>query len=107
MEGTLYLWVIHYAPKIEQAFHRRKRKPSNRWRMDETYIKVKGQWKYCYRAVDKQGYTIDFLVTAKCDRKAALRFVCKAIGRNGKPSLVNIDKSAANTTGIKIHWVIP
>ena len=69
--------------------------------MDETYIKVKGQWKYYYRAVDKQGNTIDFLLTAKRDKKAALRFFKKAIESSGKPSLINIDKSGAKTTAIK------
>ena len=69
--------------------------------MDETYIKVKGQWRYYYRAVDKQGQTIDFLLTATRDTKAALRFLKKAIVQNGKPSLVNIDQSGANTAGLK------
>ena len=77
-----------------------------RWRMDwsgipETYIKIKGEWKYLYRAVDKRGNTIDFLLTAKRDMKAARRFLNKAIGFNGKPSLINIDKSGANTAAIK------
>ena len=69
--------------------------------MDESYIKVKSQWKYYYRAVDKQGNTIDFLLTAKRDKKATLRFFRKAIGSSGKPSLINIDKSGANTAAIK------
>jgi len=69
--------------------------------MDETYLKVKGKWCYYYRAVDKYGETIDFLLTAKRDKKAALRFFSKAVGRNGKPSLVNIDKSGANKSGIQ------
>jgi putative transposase len=69
--------------------------------MGETYIKIKGEWKYLYRAVDKQGNTIDFLLTARRDKKAARRFLKKAIGSNGKPSLVNIDKSGANTSAIK------
>ena len=72
-----------------------------RWRLDETYIKVHGQWKYCYRGVDKSGNTIDFLLTAQRDKKAASRFLTKAIGRNGKPGLINIDKSGANTAAIK------
>jgi len=63
--------------------------------------KIKGEWKYLYRAVDKQGNTIDFLLTAKRDKKAARRFLNKAIGSNGKPSLINIDKSGANTAAIK------
>ena len=99
--STLNRWVIHYAPLLEKAFHGKKKRSGNRWRMDETYIKVKGQWKYLYRAVDSDGNTIDFLLTAKRDTKAALRFFKKSIGRNGKPSLINIDKSGANTAGIK------
>jgi putative transposase len=69
--------------------------------MDESYIKVKGQWTYYYRAVDKQGQTIDFLLTATRDTKAAFRFLKKAIEQNGKPSLVNIDQSGANQAGLK------
>ncbi len=68
--------------------------------MDETYIKVKGEWKYYYRAVDKQGNTIDFLLTAKRDKAAALRYFTKAIERNGKPGLVNIDKSGSNKAAL-------
>ncbi len=74
-----------------------------RWRMDETYIKVKGEWKYFYRAVDKEGNTIDFLLTAKRDKKAAKRYLKKAIGRNTIPSLINIDKSGANKAGITTY----
>jgi transposase-like protein len=98
--STLNRWVVHYAPKLEEAFHKKKRRPGDRWRMDETYLKVKGQWRYYYRAVDKEGNTIDFLLTANRDTKAALRFFNKAIGRNGKPGLINIDKSGANKAGI-------
>jgi putative transposase len=68
--------------------------------MDETYLKIRGQWRYYCRAVDKEGNTIDFLLTAKRDTKAALRFFNKAIGRNGKPGLINIDKSGANKAGV-------
>lgn len=99
--STIQRWVVHYAPLLEEVFHKKKKRPGDRWRLDETYIKVKGQWKYFYRAVDKQGNTIDFLLTSKRDKKAALRFLTKAIGRNGKPGLINIDKSGANTAAIK------
>ena len=98
--STIQRWVVHYAPQLEDAFYKKKKRPGNRWRLDETYIKVKGEWKYFYRAVDKQGDTIDFLLTAKRDKKAALRFLSKAIDRNGKPGLINIDKSGANTAAI-------
>ncbi len=99
--STIQRWVVHYAPRIEKAFRKTKRRTGLRWRLDETYVKIKGEWKYLYRAVDKQGNTIDFLLTAKRNKKAALRFLNKAIGSNGKPSLINIDKSGANPAGIK------
>ena len=67
----------------------------------ETYIRVKGQWKYLYRAVDKAGDTVDFLLTAKRDRKAALRFHRKAIDQSGLPDKITIDKSGANTAAIE------
>jgi transposase-like protein len=99
--STINRWVLHYSPQLEAAFRLKKKRAGNRWRMDETYIKVKGQWKYYYRAVDKQGQTIDFLLTAKRNTKAALRFLKKAIKENRKPSLVNIDQSGANHAGLK------
>ena len=98
--STLNRWVAFYSPQLEKAFHQKKRRPGDRWRMDETYIKVKGEWKYYYRAVDKQGNTIDFLLTAKRDKAAALRYFTKAIERNGKPGLVNIDKSGSNKAAL-------
>jgi|SRR5450830_108145 len=58
--------------------------------MDETYIKVKGIWKYLYRAVDKEGKTVDFLLTAKRDKAAALRFFDKAMQSNGVPEKVGL-----------------
>jgi len=99
--STVQRWVVHYAPRIEKAFRKNKKRVGNRWRLDETYVKIKGEWKYLYRAVDKKGSTIDFLLTAKRNKKAARRFLNKAIGTNGKPSLINIDKSGANTAAIK------
>lgn len=101
--STINRWVVHYAPLLEKEFHSKKKKTSDRWRMDETYLKVKGEWRYYYRAVDKQGNTIDFLLTKYRDKKAALRFFNKAIGRNGKPGLINIDKSGSNKAGIKFY----
>jgi len=99
--STINRWVLHYSPQLDAAFRRKKKRVGHRWRMDETYVKIKGQWKYYYRAIDKQGQTIDFLLTATRDTKAALRFLKKAIAQNGKPSLVNIDQSGANTAGLK------
>ena len=98
--STLYRWIIRLTPLINKAFRRYKRAVGARWRMDETYIKVKGQWKYLYRAVDSSGQTIDFLLTAKRDAAAALRFFRKAIRQHGEPEVVTIDKSGANTAAL-------
>src|SRR5438094_3061511 len=101
--STINRWVIKYSPQLEQAFHRRKRPVWVSWRMDETYIKVKGQWRYLYRAVDKQGQTIDFLLTEHRDTEAALRFLKKAIRRHGVPEKITIDGSDANEAAIKSY----
>lgn len=73
------------------------RTPNDSWRVDETYIKVKGKWKYLYRAVDSSGNTIDFMLSAKCDRRAAKRFFCKALKttHSSSPRVINVDKNAA------------
>ena len=71
--------------------------------MDETYIKIKGQWYYLYRAVDKHGQTIDFLLTDHRDKEAALRFLKKAIRRHGVPEKMTIDGSDANEAAIKSY----
>jgi putative transposase len=99
--STVNRWVIKYSPQLEDAFHRRKRPVRVSWRMDETYIKIKGEWRYLYRAVDKQGQTIDFLLTEQRDQEAALRFLQKAIRRNGVPEKITIDGSDANEAAIK------
>jgi len=69
--------------------------------MDETYIKVKGQWVYLYRAVDKVGKTLDFMVSQRRNKLAAIKFFAPAMEVNGLPRKIVIDKSAANTEGIK------
>src|SRR5438270_5995659 len=94
--ATIQRWVVKYSPLLEAAFHRRKRPVWVSWRMDETSIKVKGQWYYLYRAVDKTGQTIDFLLTEQRDEQAAKRFLTKAIRRRGVRVKITIDGSAAN-----------
>src|SRR5215831_19463522 len=102
--ATINRWVIKYSPLLEEAFHRRKRPVWMSWRLDETYIKVKGVWHYLYRAVDKDGKTIDFLLTEHRDEQAAKRFLTKAIRRHGGvPEKITIDGSAANEAAIKSH----
>src|SRR2546422_983430 len=101
--ATIQRWVVKYSPLLEAAFHRRKRPVWVSWRMDETYIKIKGAWYYLYRAVDKTGQTIDFLLTAQRDEQAAKRFLTKAIRRQGAPEKITIDGSAANEATIKSY----
>ena len=101
--ATIQRWVFKFTPLLEKEFRKRKKVVGNRWRMDETYIKVKGQWRYLYRAVDKQGNTVDFLLTKKRKRMSAQSFLIKAIENNGKPELINIDKSGANKHAIRVY----
>src|SRR5918911_2195989 len=101
--ATIQRWVVQYSPLLEAAFHRRKRSVWLSWRMDETYIKVKGQWSYLYRAVDKTGQTIDFLLTEQRDERAAKRFLTQAIRRHGVPDKITIDGSEANEAAIKSY----
>jgi putative transposase len=99
--ATVNRWVLQYSPRLEEAFHRCKRPVGRRWRMDETYIRVKGEWRYLYCAVDKHGQTIDFLLTEHRDTEAALRFLKHAIRRHGVPETITIDGSEANEAAIK------
>jgi putative transposase len=99
--STIQRWVYKFTPMIEANMHRRKRQVCNSWRMDETYIKVGGKDRYLYRAMDKYGDTIDFLLTKRRMKGSAQKFLNKAIGNNGKPRIINIDKSGANKEGIK------
>jgi len=101
--STVNRWVVNYAPLLAAQAQHYKRSVGASWRFDETYIKVRGRWKYLYRAVDKQGHTIDFLLTPKRDTKAALRFLRQAICNNGTPVKINIDKSGANTAAIEAY----
>ncbi|WP_253264811.1 IS6 family transposase [Legionella longbeachae] len=93
--------TINRSPELEEAFRRRhKRATVSSLRMDETYIKVKGQWMYLYRAVDKEGNTVDFMLSEKRDEPAACVLFIKVIGSNGVPEKVAMVKSGANKAGI-------
>ena len=93
---TVWRWVQRYAPEMERRGSRLK--PTNdSWRVDETYIRVKGKWRYLYRAVDSSGATLDFLLSAKQDAVAAKRFLAKALGRRNHPMprVINTDRHTA------------
>ncbi|MGF6880458.1 IS6 family transposase [Paraburkholderia sp. MM5477-R1] len=98
--STVHRWAIKLLPVLEKAFRRCKCPVGKSWRVDETYIKVKGQWTYLYRAVDKAGNTVDFLLRARRDKEAARRYFEKAIDQNGVPETVTIDRSGANLAGL-------
>lgn len=98
--ATLNRWVEKYAGAIADEAHRRKGPTCRSWRMDETYIKLKGKWTYLYRAVDKLGNTLDFMLSERRDEAAATAFFAKAIGNNGWPEKVVIDKSGSNAVGL-------
>jgi transposase-like protein len=99
--SSINRWAIRFLPLLEKAFRKHKHAVGTSWRMDETYIKVNGGWKYLYRAVDKQGQTVDFLLTAKRDAAAARRFIEKAMRHNTVPDKVTMDKSGANQAALE------
>jgi len=104
--ATLNRWVVNYSPLIAAKAQAKKRPTATSWRMDETYIKVRGKWMYHYRAVDRDGQTLDFMLSERRDKAAARRFYRRAIGTNGVPDRVVIDKSGANLAGLEAVNVI-
>src|SRR5471030_2563706 len=99
--ATVHRWALKILPVFAKVFRSRKRLVGRGWRMDETYIRVNGEWKYLYRAVDRLGHTVDFLLTARRDVAAARRFFERAIDLNDVPEKITIDKSGANTAAVR------
>jgi transposase-like protein len=93
---TILRWVHRYVPEFEKRWSSFARPVGSSWRVDETYIKVKGRWLYLYRAVDKTGQTVDFLLSEHRDVAAAKRFFIKAVGNNGVPEKITLDGCAAS-----------
>ena len=95
--STICRWIHSYSPQIDERTRRHLKLTTDSWKVDETYIKVKGEWKYLYRAVDSEGNTLDFMLSAKRDQKAAKRFFTKVLRakQNKKPRVINVDKNAA------------
>jgi IS6 family transposase len=94
---TLWRWVQRYAPELERRLRKHLKATNDSWRVDETYVRVKGQWRYLYRAVDSSGATLDFLLTATQDADAAKRFLAKALGRqnHATPRVIHTDGHGA------------
>ena len=100
---TVFRWVQEYSPEIDKRFRLHLRPTNDSWRVDETYILVKGKQKYLYRAVDSQGNTLDFLLTAKRDALAAKRFLRKTLKavHTSIPRVITVDKNPAYPKAIK------
>ena len=95
--STIHRWVLPYGPEMDKRCRPHRRPTNDSWRVDETYVKVKGQWKYLYRAVDSNGQTLDFMLSAKRDTKAAKRLLKKTLKAHHTqtPRVINVDKNAA------------
>jgi IS6 family transposase len=100
---TIYRWVQHYALELEQRCRPRLKATNDSWRLDETYIKIEKEWMYLYRAVDSQGNTLDFWLSATRDSEAAKQFFRKALtaSHTVTPRVINVDKNAAYPKALK------
>jgi transposase-like protein len=97
---TLLRWVQRYVPEFEKHWQRYARPVGTSWRVDETYLKVKGKWVYLYRAVDKVGQTIDFFLSEHRDIAAAKRFFKQAIEKRGVPEKITLDGYVASHVAV-------
>jgi IS6 family transposase len=95
--STINRWVLKFAPELDKRIRPFLNPTNDSWRVDETYIEIRGEWKYLYRAVDSEGNTLDFMLSAKRDGKAAARFFCKVLGakHTQTPRVITVDKNAA------------
>jgi IS6 family transposase len=100
---TIYRWVQHYAPQLEQRCKPHLKPSTDSWRVDETYVKVKKVWMYLYRAVDSRGNTLEFQLSSTRDAKAARRFFSKtlAVPHVTTPRVITVDKNAAYPKAFK------
>lgn len=99
--STVHRWVVHFSPQLLERFNRRKRAVTSKWHMDETYIRVRGQWMYLYRAIDSVGDTVEFYFSETRDLPAARRFLRKALVHHGRPDRIVIDGSQTNCEAIQ------
>src|ERR1700730_9267768 len=98
---TILRWVQRYVPEFEKRWSRDARPVNGSWRCDETYIKVKGRWTYLYRAVDKYGRTVDFLLSERRNVAAAKCFFRKAMRHNGTPQVITLEAYAASHRAVR------
>jgi transposase-like protein len=98
---TILRWVQCYVPEFEKRWSRYARLVGTSWRVDETYIKVRKEWKYLYRAVDKQGQTVDFFLSEHRDIESAKQFFSRGIEKSGAPEKITVDAYAATHTAIR------
>jgi putative transposase len=98
--ATIHRWVIRYSPELLERFNRRKRPVTDKWHVDETYIKVRSQWRYLYRAIDSNGDTVEFWFSERRNLAAAKRFLSRALKRHGRPERIVIDGSQTNREAI-------
>jgi transposase-like protein len=98
--ATVHRWVVRYSPELLERFNLRKRSVTRKWHVDETYIKVRGQWKYLYRAIDSNGDTVEFWFSERRNLSAAKRFLREALKRHGRPERIVIDGSQTNREAI-------
>ncbi len=97
---TILRWVQYYVPEFEKRWSRLARPVGTSWRVDETYVRVRGEWKHLYRAVDRQANTIDFLLSEHRDIGAAKRFFTQAINKQGAPEKITVDGYTATHSAI-------
>jgi transposase-like protein len=97
---TILRWVQRFVPEFEKRWNRYAPPVGSSWRVDETYIKVCGRWTYLYRAVDRQGYTVDFLLSEHRDIAAAEQFFTRAIKQHGPPERITVDGYPATHSAI-------
>ncbi|WP_142389112.1 IS6 family transposase, partial [Bacillus thuringiensis] len=92
---TIMRWVHEYGNLIYQIWKKRNKSVELSWKLDETYIKVKGEWRYLYRAIDKEGYTLDIQLRKKRDHQAAYTFMKRLVKTFGEPTVLTTDKAPA------------
>lgn len=100
---TIMRWVHEYSPEINKRIRKYLKPSTDSYRLDETYVKIKGEWYYLYRAIDSKGNTLDFLLSRNRDKKAARKFIKKVLSNNHAvpPRVINTDKAPAYVSAIK------